>query len=263
MKVIKKGDGEPEVAVVGSVHGDEPEGKKAIERFLNSDHEVLKPVKFVVANEEALEQDVRYLDVDLNRNFPGDKESENHEERLAAELVEELEDLRILDIHSTRSQPTPYAAFGDTEDVTMELVSCAGIEKGCLFPGSSGSMNEYLMGAIVEVGPQGSEEASEQAYQVLLNFLAAEGVIDAEFERTDPLIVEKTEEVQGGNWEFEGTNFEPVEEGEVFARSGTTDLVTTEPFYPVLMSTDGYVDILGYKAKKLGRASELKGSDAQ
>lgn len=257
MKVTKKGDGDPEIAVVGSIHGDEPCGKYAIERFLESDYEVQKPVKFVVANEKALEQDERFLDVDLNRSFPGDPESDSHEERLASKITEEIEGMTVLDIHSTRSHPTPYAAFGDVNDETICIMRSAGIEKGCSFPEGSNSLNDYVNGVVVEVGPQGTEDAKEQAYEVLLNFLAAEGVIEKDFERTDPLIVEKTETVEGGDWRCLVENFSAVEPGEVFAENGTTQLVSTEKFYPVLMSTDGYEMILGHKAKKLGRASDL------
>lgn len=257
MKVRKRGVGEPEIAVVGSIHGDEPCGKKAIEKFLESDYEVQKPIKFIIANEKALEKNERFLDVDLNRSFPGDPDSEFHEERLASKIAEEIEGMKLLDIHSTRSQPTPYAVFGEVSDEKLEISRSTGVEKACSFPGSSKSLNDYMDGVVVEVGPQGTEKAVEQAYEVLLNFLAAEGVIDEEYEKSDPLVVEKTETVEGGSWEFLGTNFERVDEGEVFAEHGTTQLVSTESFYPVLMSTEGYEMILGFKAKKIGKASGL------
>lgn len=257
MKVRKKGVGDPEIAVVGSIHGDEPCGRKAIERFLKSDYEVQKPVKFIIANEKALEKNERFLDVDLNRSFPGDPESEFHEERLASKISEEVEGMKLLDIHSTRSQPTPYTVFGQVSDEKLGISRSTGVGNACSFPESSNSLNDYMDGVVVEVGPQGTEKATEQAYEVLLNFLAAEDVIDEEFEKSDPLVVEKTETVEGGSWQFMGTNFERVEKGAVFAEHGTTQLVSTEGFYPVLMSTDGYEMILGFKAKKLGRASEL------
>ncbi|WP_414836882.1 succinylglutamate desuccinylase/aspartoacylase family protein [Candidatus Nanohalococcus occultus] len=258
MKTRKVGVGDPELAVVGSIHGDEPCGKKAIEKFLDSEYEVQKPIKFLIANEKALEQNKRFLEADLNRSFPGDPESEKHEERLAAKIVDELEGLKILDIHSTRSQPTPYAAFGGMDDRTLDVVSSAGMKKACYFPEGSGSLNSVVSGSVVEVGPQGTETAEKQAYEVLINFLAAEGIIDADYEKTDPLIVEKYETVSGGDWEFKATNFEKVEPGEVFAEHGTTQLTSTEGFYPVLMSTNGYELILGHKARKLGKASELQ-----
>jgi len=96
MEVTKLGEGEAEYVVVGSVHGDEPCGKQAIKRFIESGYDLQEPVKFIIANEEALEQDKRFLDVDLNRNFPGDSESNEHEERLAAKIMKEIKGKRFL-----------------------------------------------------------------------------------------------------------------------------------------------------------------------
>ncbi|MFB6147588.1 MAG: succinylglutamate desuccinylase/aspartoacylase family protein [Candidatus Nanohaloarchaea archaeon] len=98
MRINRLGDGKAEYTVVGSLHGDEPCGKKAIERFLSEDWEVKKPVKFIVANEEALERGVRYIDNDINRVFPGDPESDRHEEQLASEVMREVVGTRVLDI---------------------------------------------------------------------------------------------------------------------------------------------------------------------
>ncbi|MDY6780920.1 MAG: succinylglutamate desuccinylase/aspartoacylase family protein, partial [Halobacteria archaeon] len=83
-EITVRGPGEASLAVVGSIHGDEPSGAEAIRRVLNEDLEYSEAVKFVVANPRALEAGERYVDVDMNRNFPGDSESDEVEERLAA-----------------------------------------------------------------------------------------------------------------------------------------------------------------------------------
>jgi succinylglutamate desuccinylase len=60
MRVVTVGDGEgrqgPAVAAVGAIHGDEPCGARAIERFLEEGpvDRVRRPARLVVANEEAL-----------------------------------------------------------------------------------------------------------------------------------------------------------------------------------------------------------------
>ncbi|MFB6245112.1 MAG: succinylglutamate desuccinylase/aspartoacylase family protein [Candidatus Nanohaloarchaea archaeon] len=251
MRCEDVGEGEPEVAVVGSLHGDEPAGKKAIERFLMDDHEVKKPVRLVIGNEKALHEGERYLEADLNRSFPGDPESDVREERLAAKILDRVRGMKVLDIHSTHSKPVPYGLAGDAEAETLEIVESAGVENFCYFREESGSLNEKVDGAVVEVGEQGTEEAAEMAYEILLNFLAEQGVIEADSDSSSPEVYRYSETVRGGDWEFLAENFSRVEEGEVFARSGSTELVTTETFYPVLMSTDGYSDILGHKAEKV------------
>lgn len=250
MKIQKLGVGEPEYVIVGSVHGDEPCGKKAIERFLENDYDLKEPVKFIIANEEALEQGERFLDTDLNRSFPGNSESQSHEERLAAEIMTEIKGKKVLDIHTTRSYPEPFATFSNLNRTTRRMIRSTGVENAVLFPQESGTLNEQGNGIVIEAGYQGTEEAVDNAYEVLVNFLASEGVIDAEFERSDPGIYEYYDTVEG-DWEFTAENFHQVKKGEVFARRGDKELVAEEDFYPVLMSTEGYEAMLGFKAKKI------------
>jgi predicted deacylase len=52
----------PDIAVVGSVHGDEPRGARAIERLVASDPSVNKSVELIVSDAEALERNSRFVD---------------------------------------------------------------------------------------------------------------------------------------------------------------------------------------------------------
>ncbi|MFB6144746.1 MAG: succinylglutamate desuccinylase/aspartoacylase family protein [Candidatus Nanohaloarchaea archaeon] len=247
MQVTDRGTGEPQLAVVGSIHGDEPAGKKAIEKII-SRHRFRKPVRFIVANEKALEEDVRYLDSDLNRSFPGDAGSSSHEERLASEILEQVRGKTVLDLHTTHSYPEPFSTIKDLED--LEEARKTGAEYVIHFPGSSGAMMEHVDGTLVETGLQGTVKAVENAVEVVENFLAAHGAIEADYRLSDPEVYRYYETVEG-DWEFLAENFERVEEGEVYARKGDRELVAEEDFYPVLMSTNGYDGQLGYKAEKV------------
>jgi len=249
MEVTKLGDGKAEYVIVGSVHGDEPCGKEAIKRFIESEYELNESVKFIVANEEALEQNERFLDVDLNRSFPGDPKSNNHEERLASKITEEIEGKKVLDIHTTRSYPKPFATFTEFNEVTQNLLKSSGVEDAVLFPEESGTLHEQVDGIVIEAGYQGTQQAIENAYELMVNFLASEGVIEADFERSDPDIYEYYETVDG-DWKFTAENFRKVKKGETFAENGTKNLEAEKGFYPVLMSTDGYEGMLGFKARK-------------
>lgn len=257
MRVEKLGDGEPEYTIVGSIHGDEPCGPDAIERFLDEDWKVKKPVQFIIANEKALKQDDRYVEWDLNRSFPGEERSNIHEERLAAEILEKVRGTKVLDIHSTKSYPEPFSTFSRLNSTTLQLMKSAGVKNAVYFPSNVGSLNENVDGIVVEAGRQGTEQVKKNAYQVIINFLAAEGVIEAEFERSDPEIFKYIGEVEGGDWKFVAENFELVKEGEVFARRGDEELVAEQDFYPVLMSTNGYENILGNKARKIEKEKFL------
>ena len=251
MQVFTRGEGEPEITVVGSVHGDEPAGKNAILNFLEKDLKYNRPVKFIIANEEALEEEVRFLDTDLNRSFPGDPESENHEERLASELMKEIENTKVLDLHTTRSYPEPFATFTHLNDETISILKASGVNYGVHFPEESGTLHEQTTGIVVETGLQGTDQARENAEKVIESFLASMDAIDVDRpEKSNSLEIFRYFETVEGDWEFLAENFELVEKGEIYARKEEKELEASEDFYPVLMSTDGYEGMLGFKAKK-------------
>ncbi|EGQ42964.1 MAG: succinylglutamate desuccinylase [Candidatus Nanosalina sp. J07AB43] len=179
MQVIEKGGANPDLVVVGSVHGDEPSGKKAVERLQNKYHKFQKPVKFIVANEKALSQGTRYVDKDLNSSFPGDPKSDEHEERLAHKISKHVEGKTVLDLHSTRSTDKPFANIKDLSQESKNLVRSTGVENSTCFEEESGVLIEMgSPGVLVETGPQGTEQAAEKSLNILENFLACEGYID-------------------------------------------------------------------------------------
>jgi len=255
MKVEVIGEGKPEYAVIGCIHGDEPCGKKAIEKFLSSNLNVKKPVKFIIANEKALEQNKRYLDCDLNRVFPGNSESNLYEERLAAKLVEELEGLKVLDLHSTKSSNKVFTAVSDINKQKYELSKCAGVGKISFMPDREiNSMDEYIDVITVECGLQQTEKAEKQCYQILTNFLSANNIIDREYTLSSPEIFKIFDTVEKPEYNFVAENFKKVEKDEVYAKNKDEVLKSEKSFYPVLMSTNGYKKILGRKAEKTSKS---------
>lgn len=250
MRVEKRGDGEAEYTVVGSIHGDEPAGRNAIEKVLSEDLEFRKAVKFIVANEKALEQEVRFTECDLNRSFPGDAESDCYEERLAAEIMEEIGDTRVLDLHTTHSYPQPFATFSNLNDTTRDLLRSTGVKNAVYFPNHSGTLNGQLDAVVVETGYQKTQQAEANAVGVIKNFLAAQGVIDGKSQTSEPDVFKYYGTVDG-DWEFTAENFKKVRAGESFAENDGEKLVAKEDFYPVLMSTNGYRGQLGFKAEKI------------
>lgn len=251
MRTVRRGTGTPEIAIVGGIHGDEPAGRDAIERVLEQDYRYDRPVVFVVANEEALAAGERYIDTDLNRAFPGDATSTEHEELLAAEIMDVVGDATVLDVHTTHSTDEPFAGVKRFDAGSMERIQATGVSRAVCFPESVGALAEHTAGVVVEAGRQGSEEAVENAVDVITNFLAYYDAIPREPDTVDPEFYRETGTVEGAGWEFLAENFERVERGAVYARRGDEELRAEEPFYPVLMSTEGYADILGHKAEKV------------
>ena len=248
MKTEVLGEGEPEYAVLACVHGDEKSGWKAIQKLKNSDYEIKKPLKLVLANEKAFERDQRFVDVDMNRVFPGDPESDRYEERVAAELLEEVGDLKIIDLHSTASEDAPFAIVEYPSETQLEMLRSLGLEEVADMT-HVGAKNPELEFVAVEVSEK-SEDPGEDAFEILRNFLAAEGVIEAEYSKSQPEIFEVYETEEGAGFEFTAENFSKVVEGEVFAEKEDEKKVAEEDFYPVLMSNDGYENMVGFKSEK-------------
>lgn len=107
MKITKIGCGSPIIGIVGCLHGNETLGRDVIKSFENIK---LKKgsVYFVLANEKAMLENKRFIDVDLNRCFPG-KSDGNNEERIAHALVKELAGCEyVIDIHSTSAETDDF-----------------------------------------------------------------------------------------------------------------------------------------------------------
>lgn len=99
MKVLQ-GNGEILLAIVCCQHGDEVFGRTVFDYFQSK----LSGMRLILANQEAYDQGKRFIDDDLNRSFPGDQDG-NHEERLAAQILPHIKDVRyVLDIHTTTSE---------------------------------------------------------------------------------------------------------------------------------------------------------------
>ena len=90
------------------------------------------------------------------------------------------------------------------------------------------------------------------AHRILLHFLAAEGVIDREAPRSTPAVFDVVGEAKGRDSTFVADNFRQVEAGEVFAKKNGTVRRAESAFVPVLMSTHGYENRIGFKAKQTG-----------
>ena len=268
MRVEQLGEGKPELAIVGGIHGDETCGVRAIERLLDDDPEVLRPVKLIVANERALEAGVRYVDADLNRAFTDSVPEDAYERQLAQDLDDEVEGCTVLSIHSTQSYAEPFAitsGLNSTVEAIVPhlsvkaLVDATELENGRMFAADADIIE-------VEAGLQGSETADENAYRLVREFLTAAGALPGDtVEHELPLfeIGEAIPKPVADEYAVFVENFERVDAGERFATADGQDLIADEPFWPVLVSSYGYRDLFGYRGQHkgmLGQSSEGENS---
>ena len=268
MRVETLGDGEPEIAVVGGIHGDEPCGPRAIEALLQEPPDLVRPVKFIVANEEAMARNLRYVEEDLNRAFPGAPDASTHDGQLAHELLAELRDCVVFSMHSTQSYDKPFALC-NTVDALVESASPylsvdAVIETSQFSKGRLIERDDVLE---VECGLQGSDQAAENAEQLIRQFLAAVGALPGEPRENREVPVyrmrRRVPKRPGDRYEVLVENFQRVETGAPFAAVDGEQLVAEEPFYPILMSAYGYEDVFGYTGELVGRLASEDDADAE
>jgi predicted deacylase len=268
MRVEYFGGTEPELAVVGGIHGDEPCGINAIEQLLADPPTFQRPVVFVIANEEAIDAGSRYVEEDLNRAFPGDEAGPTHEKRLAAELQTVIGDCLTLSMHSTQSYDGTFALVNELTDQLREpleqlpvdaVVDVGSHSKGRLFDAVPTTIE-------VECGYQGSAQATRNAKRLLQSFLEATGAV-APTESADDLEPEELPvfrldrqipKSEATTYDVFVSNFERVTKGERFAAADGVDVVAEESFYPVLLSAYGYEAVFGYTAEYLGKIGDLE-----
>jgi hypothetical protein len=259
MRVEQYGDGEPEVAVVGGIHGDEPCGVEAIDTLVDEGPPVERPVKLVVANERALEAGERYVDEDLNRAFPGDHGAGTHEGRLAARLAAELDGCETLSLHSTQSYGELFAIVNGRGEFERRvcprlpvdaIVDAGAFDRGRLFV----SLDRLIE---VECGYQGSATAASNALRATRAFLGAVDALPSARRppRDDLPVFRLTRQVskdRAATYEVYASNFEHVPAGQPFAAADGEEFALDQGFYPVLMSPYGYEDVFGYAAERIG-----------
>jgi succinylglutamate desuccinylase len=122
----------PLLFVTGGVHGNEPSGVQALQRVF-AELEKTKPkikgtIVGVSGNKQALNQNKRYLDEDLNRTWTKENiesgKKETHEQKEMWEIIKVLEEYPekdftkryFLDCHTTSSPSLPYISVQEVND---------------------------------------------------------------------------------------------------------------------------------------------------
>lgn len=260
MRVETLGGGTPDTAVVGAIHGDEPCGARAIERFLTEGPigEIRRPVKLIIANERALAADERFIEADLNRVFPGNPDSDIHEKRLAHALLREIDGCVTLGFHATVSFDEPFGTLAHLTESKAEMMRALPLSHAADFTGvvegRSVNIPEFVN---VEAGYQGSARAAENAYDCLVAYLQAMDVLPDTGAPTPTQlyrVYDTVEKEPSLDYRLYVENFEHVASGEVYAESTdeTHALQAEQEFWPVLMSSHGHSSLLGYKAEAVG-----------
>lgn len=174
----------PTLIVVGSLHGNEPAGAAALSDLVPELEELADRLKgrvyFITGNTRALADNRRFVDVDLNRSWTpramsaaasgalGSEGAELHEldRLLDSILITAMDEVFVLDLHSTSSDGTPFATVGDTLRnrefaLKFPVTVLLGIEEQL-----DGTLLEYLNNAgAVTLGFEGGQHVAESTLE--------------------------------------------------------------------------------------------------
>lgn len=253
--------GGPTLIVIGGIHGNEPAGFLALSNLSSElaqlEDKLRGRVYFLAGNTRALRKGTRFIDADLNRSWTAKRmtgeEAEDFlnssegtelaelDQVLDSLLITAMDEVFVVDLHSTSSEGMPFATVGDTlrnrefaQKFPVPIL--LGIEEEL-----EGTLLEYLNNAgAVTIGFEGGQHFSARTAEIHRSFvwlaLANSGILDQkdipEFETSQASLLDKT----AANALFEViyrhaispkddfemnpgfTNFDAIERGQILAR---------------------------------------------
>lgn len=159
--------------IICATHGDERIGLEAVAELECKN--LSDCFDSIVANIEALNKNVRFADCDLNRSYPGDKNSALYEKRRAAEILEIAKGYKyVIDMHEASSGTEDFIIIAKNRMCQAFPVEFVNMDTVLLWPDPKGPLGEILENEIeLEFGVKGRdrEEVIAKATEVLEDFI--------------------------------------------------------------------------------------------
>jgi hypothetical protein len=163
---------------ISATHGDEGFSIETLKELEKQYDKEKFGYSWIIGNEKACSQSTRFIDQDLNRAAPGNRNSKAYEERRAAEIVRLSKDFDfIIDIHGSDSNSgittlIPYPTLQNIILATMFDIkrniiwyAKSAAKKGCL------AQFVHCPAIEVECGPKNSRKTMTDLYIVLAKFI--------------------------------------------------------------------------------------------
>lgn len=104
-------------------HGNERAPKEVLDKHFNGSFEV------VLANKKAYEKNIRFIETDLNRSFPGDK-NVSLEDKIASKLLKKLKKYQqVVDLHTATCDTPIFVIITKATKSHLNLTYKTGIKK--------------------------------------------------------------------------------------------------------------------------------------
>jgi len=252
------GKGKPNIFVVGCVHGTEIVGKNIINK-LNKLKILKGTLTTIIANPLALKKKKRFMDIDLNRCFPG-KKNGKIEEKIAYSLVKIIKKADyLIDIHSTATDTKDVVIIKNNNKNIRKLINIINPSKVLLMPKKigDGSLINQCSGISFEYGKHKSKNTFEKSLKDIKKVLC-----DLKMIKNIKIKQKKHEteyyKVYGAENKPKDfkikkniKNFNLIKKGDELGFVNNKKILAKENFYPVLFGENSYEKIIGFKARKI------------
>ncbi len=238
---MKKINENKKFLIIVATHGDEtfslPIVNKIKKRFRNK-------FDFIIGNPNALKENKRFIDVDLNRVAPGKEKSPLYEEKRAKEIIEKSENYSfIIDIHGTISSSGIFTIVTNPTPKNMFLAYSLPIKKIVIWGSKNnsrdtGPLSRFVnCGVGIECGPKNSINIQKKFEAILNTFLSQKNKIpDNDKELYQVFGSVKKEELK--NTKIKLKDFKKVS-------------LNDQPFFPLLVNQYRSDGIVCYKLREV------------
>lgn len=163
----------PKLLIICSTHGDEKIGLEVIKKLKSEGLESF--FDFLIANPKANEKNVRYIEKDLNRSYPGVKNSDIYEERLAFQNLEIAKKYQyIIDIHEANEGRDDFVIIPSKKISKKFPVDFIDLKRILLWPDPKGPLSSVLENSIeLEFGSKNRDrgEMIKKAATIIKSFI--------------------------------------------------------------------------------------------
>lgn len=159
--------------IIAATHGNEKIGIEVIKKLTKQGYE--RSFDFVIANPQAEKKNVRFIDIDLNRAYPGDKKSSLYEKRKAfaiGELSKKYE--FVIDIHEASQGTEDFIIIPKGRLPNHFPIQYIALDKVLLWPNPKGPLGGIIENEIeLEFGIKGRDrkEVIKKAARVIIDFI--------------------------------------------------------------------------------------------
>jgi len=227
------------LAIVCCLHGNEKYGLEVMKKL--SSH-----ASFFIGNPLAVKKNKRFIDSDLNRSFPGNKNG-NYEEKQAHTLLKELKYSNyVLDLHSSSNNCPLFGIITKPNKDKIEFARKLGLKKLVIMPkhfASGKSLIDFVKcGISLEVGPHERKENVSEVVNLIKNLEENNPKDKLEIYQIFSIIPKKE-----GKILIE--NFQEVKKGQIISKRRLTQKARFD-FTPVLVNEKSYKGVLCLACKK-------------